>query len=181
MALSTEARGRWRQRFMRHFLPAVRLPKDIDLSRLTDSERAELLALLEQRVGGDGSGRPPLVELWVNAVLDNAAAADNSEGYLAVSFGHEQAKARHMARLTADRSATDSIPAFVAAFAADSTEAERLAIEDGYLLPVAERAAPELRETTPSPRVWFEPQRQLPAPPKPEPVERAPWLRSIME
>jgi len=134
---------------MAALVPAPRLPSDADLARLTAAERVELLRLLEKAAEGvPADPRPPIADLLVDCLTEPAEDADEPEVFLAATLAHHRARRRHMEALTAARGEPQggwTIEAYLSAFNADSAEAERCAVADGFPLPAkpAPRSIPK--------------------------------------
>jgi hypothetical protein len=115
-----------------------------ELDRLSPSEQAELLALLERREAERAvDARPPIQHMLFEAYFDDADKCEDPDDYLDKLLAHERCRRKHLQEIT---SATPPQPPqqdgprppleeLIAAWGADHDEATRLATEDGFPYP----------------------------------------------
>jgi hypothetical protein len=114
-----------------------------ELDRLTPSEQAELLALLERRDAERAVDmRPPIQHLLFEAFFDNADKCKDPDDYLDRVLAHERCRRKHLQQIKSARppqSEQDGprppLEELIAAWGADDDEATRRATKDGYPRP----------------------------------------------
>ena len=129
------------------FLDATTLPPRDDslsheqLARLSEAERLELLALLEQqeeqRAAMPADDRKPIVDFLFEAARDRAGASEDPEAFWRAEIAHQRAYTANLGRLHRERPLPRlcDIGSHIAALTVRFDEARRLAAADGYPAP----------------------------------------------